>query len=119
MSEMRVVLITGASSGLGQATASLLADRGFRVYGTSRKPRSDKAYGFEMLQLDITSDESVNACVQTLVQRAGRLDILINNAGYGLAGAVEETSIQFRRRNRSLRPTSSVQLEWLGRYCPS
>ena len=94
MIEERVVLVTGASSGLGQATASLLGTRGFRVYGTSRKPRSDKADGYEMLQLDVTSDESVNACVETLMKRAGRLDVLVNNAGYGLFGAVEETSIQ-------------------------
>jgi NAD(P)-dependent dehydrogenase (short-subunit alcohol dehydrogenase family) len=90
----RVVLITGASSGIGQATATLLATRGFRVYGTSRKPRSDKMDGYEMLKLDVTSDESVSSCVQTLMQQANRLDILVNNAGYGLFGAVEETSIQ-------------------------
>jgi NAD(P)-dependent dehydrogenase (short-subunit alcohol dehydrogenase family) len=94
MSEARVVLVTGASSGIGQATASLLVDHGFRVYGTSRKPRSDKADGIEMLRLDVTSDESVSACFQTLMQRACRLDVLVNNAGYGLFGAVEETSIQ-------------------------
>jgi len=93
MSEPRVVLITGASSGFGRATASLLADRGFRVFGTSRKPRSDKGDGFEMLQLDVNFDESVDACVGALNQRTGRLDILINNAGYVLTGAVEETSI--------------------------
>jgi NAD(P)-dependent dehydrogenase (short-subunit alcohol dehydrogenase family) len=94
MSEPRVVLITGASSGIGQATALLLADRGFKVFGTSRKPRSDKADGFVMLQLDVTSDKSVKACVRAVIQQTGRLDILINNAGYGLSGAIEETSIQ-------------------------
>jgi len=94
MSEQRVVLITGASSGIGQATASLLADRGFQVFGTSRKPRSDKAYGFVLVQLDVTSDESVNACVRAVIQRTGCVDILINNAGYLLSGAIEETSIQ-------------------------
>jgi NAD(P)-dependent dehydrogenase (short-subunit alcohol dehydrogenase family) len=94
MPEDKVVLVTGASSGIGQATASLLATRGFRVYGTSREPRSDKMDGYEMLKLDVTSDESVSACVQTLMQRSNRLDILVNNAGYGLFGAVEETSIQ-------------------------
>jgi len=94
MPEEMVVLVTGASSGLGQVTASLLADQGFKVYGTSRKPRSSMADGYEMLQLDVTSDESVNTCVQTLMQRVGRLDVLVNNAGQGLFGAVEETSVQ-------------------------
>jgi NAD(P)-dependent dehydrogenase (short-subunit alcohol dehydrogenase family) len=94
MSEPKVVLITGASSGIGQATASLLADRGFTVFGTSRQPRSNTANGFVMLQLDVTLDESVNACIQAVLQQTGRLDILINNAGYLLSGAIEETSIQ-------------------------
>jgi NAD(P)-dependent dehydrogenase (short-subunit alcohol dehydrogenase family) len=94
MSEQKVVLITGGSSGIGQATASLLADRGFKVFGTSRKPLSDKADGFVMLKLDVNSDESVNACVQAVLQRTGRVDILINNAGHSLGGAIEETSIQ-------------------------
>jgi NAD(P)-dependent dehydrogenase (short-subunit alcohol dehydrogenase family) len=94
MSEPRVVLITGASSGIGQATASLLADRGYKVFGTSRQPRSDTSDGFVMLQLDITSDTSVKACIHAVMQRTGRMDILINNAGYGLSGAIEETSIQ-------------------------
>jgi NAD(P)-dependent dehydrogenase (short-subunit alcohol dehydrogenase family) len=93
MLEQRVVLITGASSGLGLATASLLTSRGFKVFGTSRKPPRDKANGFEMLQLDVTSDESVDACIQILMHKTGRIDVLVNNAGYGLHGAIEETSI--------------------------
>jgi len=80
MSEQRVVLITGASSGLGQTTASLLSDRGFKVFGTSRKLHSNKADGFIMLPLDVTSDESVKACVQAVIQRTRHVDILINNA---------------------------------------
>ena len=91
--EQSVVLITGASSGLGLATASLLAGRGFKVFGTSRKPPRDDANGFEMLQLDVTSDESVDACIQTLMHKTGRINVLVNNAGYGLHGAIEETSI--------------------------
>lgn len=93
MSEQRVVLVTGASSGLGLATASLLATRGFKVFGTSRKPPTHWANNFEMLQLDINSDESVNACIQALMQKTGRIDVLVNNAGYELHGAIEETSI--------------------------
>jgi NAD(P)-dependent dehydrogenase (short-subunit alcohol dehydrogenase family) len=93
MSEQKVVLITGASSGIGRATAALLAERGFSVFGTSRKPDKVQTSDFEMLQLDVRSDESVGACVQTLMERAGRLDVLINNAAYGLMGAGEETTL--------------------------
>ena len=95
MPESKVVLITGASSGFGKETAGLLADRGFRVYGTSRNP-SVKAAGEsqKMLQLDVDLDESVDACVNLLLQEAGRLDVLVNNAGYVLTGGVEETSVE-------------------------
>jgi short-subunit dehydrogenase len=89
----RVVLITGASSGFGRTTASLLAGRGFRVFGTSRRPASADGDGFEMLPLDVDADESAEACVRTVIQRAGRLDVLVNSAGYVLAGGIEETSV--------------------------
>ncbi len=87
------MLITGASAGIGRVTAETLAAAGYRVFGTSRKPRGQEVAGVEMLALDVQSDESVKGCVDSLLTRAGRLDILINNAGYGLYGAAEETSI--------------------------
>jgi len=90
----KVVLITGASMGIGQAMAKALAAQGYRVFGTSRKPVSDSLDGFELLPLDVTSDESVRDCVQTVIQRAGRIDVLVNNAGVELMGAIEETSIE-------------------------
>jgi short-subunit dehydrogenase len=95
-----IVLVTGASSGLGRSIASLLCERGFTVFGTSRHANDnsssgEKSNGFGMLPLDVDSDESVRACLGTLLQKSGgRLDVLINNAGYGLAGAIEETSIR-------------------------
>jgi NAD(P)-dependent dehydrogenase (short-subunit alcohol dehydrogenase family) len=89
-----VVLVTGASSGFGRATASLLTEKGFRVFGTSRKPRSEKEDGFEMLPLDIDSDSSVRECVSAITAKAGGVDVLINNAGTALTGALEETSIE-------------------------
>src|SRR5262249_59925016 len=93
MSDQRVVLITGASSGVGQATARLLAQRGCRVFGTSRKPEKAEALsGVELLALDVREDDSVRACVEVVVRRGGRLDVLINNAGHELAGALEELS---------------------------
>jgi NAD(P)-dependent dehydrogenase (short-subunit alcohol dehydrogenase family) len=89
-----VVLITGASSGFGKATASLLAQRGFRVFGTSRRASGEKQDGAEMLRLDITSDESVSDCISTLLGKAGRIDGLVNNAGEVLTGGLEETSVE-------------------------
>jgi NAD(P)-dependent dehydrogenase (short-subunit alcohol dehydrogenase family) len=93
MSDQRVVLITGASSGVGQSTARLLSQRGFKVFGTSRDPPTGEfVTAVEMLALDVRSDDSVRACVEAVVNRCGRIDVLINNAGYELAGALEELS---------------------------
>ncbi|NTU78616.1 MAG: SDR family NAD(P)-dependent oxidoreductase [Chloroflexales bacterium] len=88
-----VVLLTGASAGLGRATAELLAANGFRVFGTSRTPQPDPSRPYVMLPLDVRSDESVQACIQRLLAQAGRIDVLINNAGFGLTGALEEASL--------------------------
>src|SRR5438094_1346553 len=94
-SEMsKIALVTGASSGIGQATAELLAKAGYKVYGTSRRGGEASGRSFEMLPLDVTSDESVDAAVQTLMQAEGRIDLLVNNAGFGVAAAgAEESSI--------------------------
>ncbi len=98
MPNPRVVLITGASSGVGQSTARLLSQRGFTVFGTSRNPSSaDSIPGVEMLSLDVRADDSVRACVEAVVSRSGRLDVVINNAGYELAGALEELSSEEAR----------------------
>ncbi len=95
MPAQRVVLITGASSGVGQCTARLLSQRGDKVFGTSRNPASaDTIPGVEMLPLDVRADASVRACVDDVANRGGRLDVLINNAGYELAGASEELSLE-------------------------
>ena len=95
MAEKKIVLITGVSSGIGQATAQLLAQQGFTVFGTSRNPSSiETMSGVEVLPLDVRLDESVNGCVDTVVKRTGRLDILVNNAGYSLVGPIEEASLE-------------------------
>jgi NAD(P)-dependent dehydrogenase (short-subunit alcohol dehydrogenase family) len=91
MSNERTVLITGASAGIGKATAALLAQQGFRVFGTSRQPVRDNN-DFPMIQLDVASEQSVASCVTAVIRQAGRLDVLVNNAGIGLLGALEETS---------------------------
>ena len=93
----KIALVTGASSGIGQATAELLAKTGYKVYGTSRSG-GDASGRFEMLRLDVTSDESVDAAVQKLTHLEGRIDLLVNNAGFGVAPAgAEESSIEQAR----------------------
>lgn len=89
----QTILVTGASSGIGQATARLVAERGFTVLGTARKPESAQSQGVTMVPLDVRSDESVRACVAQVVAKAGRVDVLVNNAGYAVTGAAEETSV--------------------------
>jgi NAD(P)-dependent dehydrogenase (short-subunit alcohol dehydrogenase family) len=93
-----VVLVTGASSGIGQAVASAFAAKGFEVFGTSRNPqRTEPIAGVELVTLDVTDAASVTAAVETVVKRAGRIDILVNNAGFGVLGAAEESSIEQAR----------------------
>lgn len=86
----KVVLVTGASSGIGAACAEMLAKRGFRVYGCSRDPNFKPA-GFQAVQMDVTDDQSVDKAVARVIAEAGSIDALVNNAGSGLAGAVEDT----------------------------
>jgi NAD(P)-dependent dehydrogenase (short-subunit alcohol dehydrogenase family) len=90
-----VVLVTGASSGIGQACARHLAARGYCVYGTSRNAPQPAAAtnGVTLLPMDVGSETSVERAVQSVLQREGRLDVVINNAGYGIAGAVEDTTV--------------------------
>jgi NAD(P)-dependent dehydrogenase (short-subunit alcohol dehydrogenase family) len=93
----RVVLITGASSGIGQACARHLARQGYQVFGTSRRPQGGADEPFEMIPMDVTDEDSVRQGVATVLARAGRLDVLVNNAGFGFGGAVEDTSIDEAR----------------------
>ncbi len=88
----RSVLITGASSGIGLACARHLAARGWRVFGTYRSSQA-ALDGVEMIAMDVDDEASVNAGVAAVVERAGGLDALVNNAGFAVAGAVEDTSI--------------------------
>jgi len=92
----KVVLVTGASSGFGRSIAAVLAARGHHVFGTSRDPRDGES-GVTMLELDVTRDESVEACVAAVMTSEGRVDVLVNNAGIGLAGAVEDTTLEEAR----------------------
>src|SRR5437899_6726695 len=89
-----VALVTGASSGIGKAAALALVDAGFEVVGTSRNTAGVAPLaGVTFLALDVTSDESVSTVVGRVIERFGRLDLLVNNAGTGAAGAAEESSV--------------------------
>jgi NAD(P)-dependent dehydrogenase (short-subunit alcohol dehydrogenase family) len=88
----KVALVTGASSGIGEATAERLAAAGYQVFGTSRRAAPAGQRSFEMLTLDVTSDRSVEAAVGEVMRRAGRIDVLVNNAGFGVAPAGAEES---------------------------
>src|SRR5437588_1798081 len=96
--EGSIALVTGASSGIGEATAKRLALAGYKVYGTSRRRAPAGQRSFEMLPLDVTSDESVEAAVREIVRSHGRIDLLVNNAGFSIAPAgAEESSIEQAR----------------------
>lgn len=98
MANVKIALVTGASSGIGEATAHRLATAGYKVYGTSRRGVQAGKQSFEMLALDVTSDESVAAAVSEVIRRDGRIDLLVNNAGFGVApGGAEESSIEQAR----------------------
>ncbi|RZT83701.1 short-subunit dehydrogenase [Pseudonocardia sediminis] len=86
-----VALVTGASTGIGRAIALRLAAEGFTVFGTSRVDRDD-ADGVTMLRLDVTDPGSVDACVGSVLARAGRIDVVVNNAGVLHEGVAEETT---------------------------
>jgi len=94
----KTALVTGASSGIGEATAERLARAGYKVYGTSRRAAKLSQRSFELLALDVTSDESVEATVREVLRLEGRIDLLVNNAGFGIAPAsAEESSIEQAR----------------------
>ena len=80
MRNHKVALVTGASSGFGELTARLLAQSGFKVFGTSRR-KSAIGDGVEMLELDVTVQASVDVCIQTVLTRSDTIDVLANNAG--------------------------------------
>ena len=87
-----IALVTGASSGIGLATAKALSRDGYRVFGTSRKPVAGAADGITMLICDVTDEASVQSVVEEVLSEAGRIDLLVNNAGIGLLGGAEEST---------------------------
>lgn len=94
MSRSPVVLVTGVSSGIGRAAAEQFSRRGCRVFGTVRDAsKATPLPGVELVEMDVRDDTSVQRAVQTLISRVGRIDVLVNNAGGTMLGAVEETSV--------------------------
>jgi short-subunit dehydrogenase len=89
-----VAIITGASGGIGEVTAQALAQAGYRVFGTSRKTPTRPTPGVEHVACDVSSDDSVEAAIAEVLAKAGRIDLLVNNAGVGLIGAAEESSLE-------------------------
>jgi short-subunit dehydrogenase len=89
----KTAIVTGASSGIGSATAQALVQAGYTVFGTSRTPDAKTTDGVTMLPLDVTSDTSVSELVSAVLAATGQIDLLVNNAGLGLIGGAEESSI--------------------------
>lgn len=97
----KIAIITGASSGMGKSTAFQMHQKGYKVYGMAR--RTDKmndllANGMQVVSLDLTNDESIVKAINTVLEKEGRIDVLINNAGYGSYGSVEEVPIEEAKR---------------------
>jgi NAD(P)-dependent dehydrogenase (short-subunit alcohol dehydrogenase family) len=91
MSQNKIVLVTGVSSGIGRSIAVELVDAGFRVFGSVRSAQAEVPPGVERVVLDVRDDASVEAAVRSIRERAGRIDALVNNAGATVVGAIEET----------------------------
>ncbi|MDD3721363.1 MAG: SDR family oxidoreductase [Lutibacter sp.] len=94
----RVVLITGGSSGIGKSVGEFLTQRGFIVYGTSRNPEKIMNHPFHLIALDVNNKETINKAVDEIITSEGHIDILINNAGMGITGAIEETPTDEMRK---------------------
>ena len=111
--EQQVVLVTGASSGIGRETAILLARTGHIVYGAARrldKLRELSKYGVIPLVLDVTKDYSCQTALQQILDQQGSLDILINNAGYGSYGAVEDVPLSEAQRQLEVNVFGAIRL---------
>lgn len=109
----QVVLVTGASSGIGEATAIRLRQRGFIVYAAARRTarmRHLLGLGIHVLALDVTDDASLKQALQVIMQQQKRLDILINNAGFGTYGAIEEVPLADGRRQFDVNVFGAVRL---------
>lgn len=91
----QVVLVTGGSSGIGLSICKHLSEQGFTVYGTSRNVKNgDRPHGFDMVQMEITDRASIQSAIGFILEKEGTIDVLVNNAGTGMAGAVEDATTE-------------------------
>ena len=88
----KIIIVTGASSGIGKSIAQLLSSNGFMVYGTCRDPKKYNITDFNLLQCDINNNNEIKDFIKYVISKEGRVDVLINNAGIGITGPLEETS---------------------------
>ena len=95
----KVVLVTGASSGIGKSIASFLTEKGYKVYGTSRNPKNVQDFSFNLIALDVTKPETITKAVDKIIADEGKLDVLINNAGKGITGPIEDTPTEEMKAN--------------------
>jgi NAD(P)-dependent dehydrogenase (short-subunit alcohol dehydrogenase family) len=95
----KVVLITGGSSGIGRSIGEFLLTKNYCVYGTSRNPERCESSKFPILKLDVTQQDTIDSCVATVLEKEGKLDVLVNNAGVGITGPIEETPEVEMKRN--------------------
>jgi len=95
----KVVLITGGSSGIGKSIGEFLSNKGYQVYGTSRNPDNYANSIFPLVALDVTDVNSINTCIAEVIGKEGKLDVLINNAGAGITGPIEEIPEAEIKRN--------------------
>ncbi len=109
-SHQRVAIITGVSSGIGLACASKLAQQGIRIYGLSRRAPEATISNLTYIRTDVTDDASVASAVRTVLLHESRIDILINNAGFGIAGAIEDTSVEEAKRQLDVNLLGALRL---------
>ncbi len=95
----KVVLITGGSSGIGKSIGEFLQQKGFKVFGTSRNPENYPNSKFPIVALDVTKPETISTCIAEVLKQENRIDVLINNAGAGITGPVEEIPDEEIKRN--------------------
>lgn len=87
----KVVLITGASSGIGKSIATFLTEKGYKVYGTSRSTKNIDDFPFSLIALDVLKIDTIKTAVEFIIKKEGKLDVLVNNAGMGITGPIEDT----------------------------
>ena len=114
--EKQVILITGASSGIGYETAEALARKGHKVYGAARRTEKIaplEALGVTAIRMDVTDEASLQAGVNAILEKEGRIDVLINNAGYGSFGAIETVPVEEARRQLEVNVFAMARLTQL------